>query len=795
MMQLIRRLFIIWFVGLHLGAATVFAAVLHDKEAGLKFSEILINNLLNDVVNVAQEKRLHSGTYKASDLAAVQAIRSLEKSLFELSAYFAENKTALVKNKYFQGAALQFSTTRCDSVVSNRFPRNAVPLPGTWSTHGDSVYYEVDCRRNSTDITTNQYRSLHAEIRVKRGLDAARVGQDNGHGRKGRVRKSMSGPSFCGSKVVYEGLSGNMTSPGYPGNYSAGISCVWHIKVPVKYAVEVTFDAFHLESDKRCLFDSVEFFDGSSTNSKSIGKFCGSSKPIGVRSSLNTLTIKMTTDNTIESFGFALSWNYTDPNFPHPGYIVNSNIVVDQVGPLPYDLNKFSLVFKKPTTCSLKSQDVYCYFQYESFIISRIIATTTLPAMKMNGQQVVVKFDHVIDLKYYPSLYAAKKYCVTWNDTILFTGSGSWTRKGGKIYRSDDFTTTCYFERPGIYAVIAEQHFEEEFEIFRFTGTFYAGIFFSLIWLIILMGQWAFSSQDVYCYFQYESFIISRIIATTTLPAMKMNGQQVVVKFDHVIDLKYYPSLYAAKKYCVTWNDTILFTGSGSWTRKGGKIYRSDDFTTTCYFERPGIYAVIAEQHFEEEFEIFRFTGTFYAGIFFSLIWLIILMGQWAFSRRINVPEWINFNQALSLVLFVGVVLCGLQLNYTKSMCSLLAFLLYYFGLGVFFWQFLKAAQLSGKFDDFFASGRNIYLFYFLLGWTLPMFIAGMAAGALFIERDASQSNRSRVINKLKGGGGWRIFITAITWLDKQHVIVITLTITEFVNLGPETVVDYFVPF
>ena len=151
------------------------------------------------------------------------------------------------------------------------------------------------------------------------------------------------------------------------------------------------------------------------------------------------------------------------------------------------------------------------------------------------------------------------------------------------------------------------------------------------------------------------------------------------------------------------------------------------------------------------------------------------------YFRRINVPEWINFNQAISLVLFLGTVLCGLHLEFVKvrfpllpsfrnillssflilvlliikamfhhwlipftifilslwciyvtyfftiiskqSMCSLLAFFLYYFGLGVFFWQFLKAAQVSGKFDEFFAEGRNVYLFYFLLGWSKLLFI------------------------------------------------------------------------
>ena len=107
-----------------------------------------------------------------------------------------------------------------------------------------------------------------------------------------------------------------MTSPGYPGNYTTHINCIWHIKVPIKYAVSITFDMFNFEHDKRCLFDSVEFFDGPSINSKSVGRFCGTSKPIGVRSSLNVLTIRMKTDDTIESMGFSLRWNFTEPILP-----------------------------------------------------------------------------------------------------------------------------------------------------------------------------------------------------------------------------------------------------------------------------------------------------------------------------------------------------------------------------------------------------------------------------------------------------------------------------------------------
>ena len=42
-------------------------------------------------------------TYSSNDLAAVQAIQAMEKSLFDLSAYYAQNKSAVIVNKYLDG--------------------------------------------------------------------------------------------------------------------------------------------------------------------------------------------------------------------------------------------------------------------------------------------------------------------------------------------------------------------------------------------------------------------------------------------------------------------------------------------------------------------------------------------------------------------------------------------------------------------------------------------------------------------------------------------------------------------
>ena len=46
-----------------------------------------------------------------------------------------------------------------------------------------------------------------------------------------------------------------------------------------------------------------------------------------------------------------------------------------------------------------------------------------------------------------------------------FTENGAWSRYGGKVYRTDDFSTTCHFNEPGIYAVFAEFHVSPFFVI------------------------------------------------------------------------------------------------------------------------------------------------------------------------------------------------------------------------------------------------------------------------------------------------------------------------------------------
>ena len=56
----------------------------------------------------------------------------------------------------------------------------------------------------------------------------------------------------------------------------------------------------------------------------------------------------------------------------------------------------------------------------------------------------------------------------------------------------------------------------------------------------------------------------------------------------------------------------------GAWSRYGGKVYRSDDFSTTCRFDEPGIYAVFAEHNVR----FFLIAIILYVTFMGSFIWI-----------------------------------------------------------------------------------------------------------------------------------------------------------------------------
>jgi hypothetical protein len=105
-------------------------------------------------------------------------------------------------------------------------------------------------------------------------------------------------------------LNSTITSPNYPNNYTENLTCIWRITVPQKYRIYLKFKEF--ETQACC--DCVEVFDGNldKDNWNSLGKFCGSIKPHSLISTYNNMTIKFTSDKSINHKGFVAEYEVED---------------------------------------------------------------------------------------------------------------------------------------------------------------------------------------------------------------------------------------------------------------------------------------------------------------------------------------------------------------------------------------------------------------------------------------------------------------------------------------------------
>ncbi|XP_063159632.1 cubilin [Candoia aspera] len=98
--------------------------------------------------------------------------------------------------------------------------------------------------------------------------------------------------------------SGMFMSPNYPMPYYRNAECYWLLKSSHGSPFEIHFDQFHLESHPYCHFDYLAVYDGNSSNSNMLGKFCGEQVPPTVRSTSNNLYIKLRTDGSLSGGGF-----------------------------------------------------------------------------------------------------------------------------------------------------------------------------------------------------------------------------------------------------------------------------------------------------------------------------------------------------------------------------------------------------------------------------------------------------------------------------------------------------------
>ncbi|XP_044144492.1 adhesion G-protein coupled receptor G6 isoform X2 [Bufo gargarizans] len=106
-------------------------------------------------------------------------------------------------------------------------------------------------------------------------------------------------------KLVLTSPSGAFTSPCYPEMYPNSQDCIWTIRAPVGFIIQVTFLDFDIEEAQNCMYDSLSI-----NNGETVSKFCGiTAKGLSFNSAGNVMIITFGSDFSIQKKGFSATYN------------------------------------------------------------------------------------------------------------------------------------------------------------------------------------------------------------------------------------------------------------------------------------------------------------------------------------------------------------------------------------------------------------------------------------------------------------------------------------------------------
>ncbi|XP_043658315.1 cubilin homolog [Drosophila teissieri] len=110
----------------------------------------------------------------------------------------------------------------------------------------------------------------------------------------------------CGGHI--HATSGELTTPDYPANYSAGLDCDWHLTGALGHQLEIQLESFDLELSPNCSADYLQVRNGGGRDSPLIGTFCGRDIPTRIPGFSHEMRLILHTDTAINGRGFRLRW-------------------------------------------------------------------------------------------------------------------------------------------------------------------------------------------------------------------------------------------------------------------------------------------------------------------------------------------------------------------------------------------------------------------------------------------------------------------------------------------------------
>ncbi len=107
-------------------------------------------------------------------------------------------------------------------------------------------------------------------------------------------------------QIWHNARQGNITSPGYPGQYPNKVDCTIEINAPINSRIDLTFISFDLE--EICTFDYVIIKNSTDEDTEPIGTYCGNEVPGLIQSYTSQLIINFVSDIADQRGGFFASF-------------------------------------------------------------------------------------------------------------------------------------------------------------------------------------------------------------------------------------------------------------------------------------------------------------------------------------------------------------------------------------------------------------------------------------------------------------------------------------------------------
>uniref|UniRef100_G1P1I3 Adhesion G-protein coupled receptor G6 n=1 Tax=Myotis lucifugus TaxID=59463 RepID=G1P1I3_MYOLU len=147
-------------------------------------------------------------------------------------------------------------------------------------------------------------------------------------------------------RLVLSNPSGTFTSPCYPNDYPNAQYCMWTLRAPAGYIIQITFNDFDIEEAPNCIYDSLSLDNGESQK-----KFCGATaKGLSFNSSANEMLVSFSSDFSIQKKGFNASYIRVAVSLRNQKVILPQTLDVYQVSvaktvSIP-ELSAFTLCFE-----------------------------------------------------------------------------------------------------------------------------------------------------------------------------------------------------------------------------------------------------------------------------------------------------------------------------------------------------------------------------------------------------------------------------------------------------------------